>query len=122
MSTVLEKWLGRITDWSGSLGTADVSGFVDWLVEHGDEGEHVGISRRRLIGLYGEYCEFSELKPLSKGRFNRQLAKAGLVSSRPNSLRVQKAGEKEKRPTVYHVDPLRLFKKDMAENVVQLAA
>ncbi|MGD9667807.1 MAG: hypothetical protein AB7U75_01995 [Hyphomicrobiaceae bacterium] len=55
---------------------ASTENFASWLRSH-PEIDTSEMSRRRLLNLYGEFCEFYDLKPLTQGRFDRGLKEAG---------------------------------------------
>jgi hypothetical protein len=65
--------------------------FADWLRSH-DDIDKSAISRRRLLALYAEFCEFYDLRPLTQGRFDRSLKQAGFQRRRLSTGR---------RPWVY---------------------
>jgi hypothetical protein len=52
--------------------------WIRWL----DETDTSSIPRRRLLGLYWEYCDYFNLVPLSQGRFDRGLKSAGFTRRR----------------------------------------
>jgi hypothetical protein len=56
--------------------TGSVEHFVKWLGDHDDINTDK-ISRRVLLALYGEFCDFHDLQPLSPGRFDRRLKSVG---------------------------------------------
>jgi hypothetical protein len=70
---------------------ADTAFFADWLRSH-DDIDKSAISRRRLLALYAEFCEFYDLCPLTQGRFDRSLKQAGFQRRRLTT---------GKRPWVY---------------------
>ena len=81
---------------------ASTAQFVSWLrdVAGGEE-----LSLTRLLGLYFEFCEFREQRPLSERRLLNALAKHGGVQKwRPTAV---VAGGRQHRPTVYWVEPRR---------------
>ena len=49
--------------------------FVSWLVV---QGEEYGISTRRLRSLYHEWCEVTEVAPLTDGQLFRRQKAAGI--------------------------------------------
>lgn len=55
---------------------ASLDEFARWLRGLPDV-DNDAISRRRLLALYAEFCEYFDLAPLSPGRFDRALKRAG---------------------------------------------
>lgn len=80
---------------------AGTARFADWLLSHADIDKSA-ISRRRLLALYAEFCEFYDLHPLTQGRLDRSLKQAGFQRRRLST---------EGRPWVYVLHGAHIRKK-----------
>lgn len=81
------------------LPPADTTAFIDWLRANNEFGE---LSKRRLLTLYAEFCEFT-FEPVSTGRLMRQLKEQGVIKRR---IAAKVVNGKYHSPTVYRVLPL----------------
>jgi hypothetical protein len=94
--------------------TASVDDFVEWLAVH-DDIDKGQISRRVLLALYAEFCDYHDLQPLSPGRFDRRLKSVGFQRVRLSgpgrpwrySLKRPSTLGKLKQPRRLTVGPLR---------------
>jgi hypothetical protein len=83
------------------LPPADTAAFIGWLRANNEFGE---LSKRRLLSLYAEFCEFT-FEPVSTGRLMRQLGEQGVVKRR---IAPKVVNGKYHSPTVYRVLPIAL--------------
>ena len=58
---------------------ADTRAFAMWVLDVWDSD---AITRRQVVSLYTEFCEFYELRPMTLGRFDRSLKPSGFLRSR----------------------------------------